>query len=155
MSSKFKVQSSKLVDGARWSAVCRAVLFAVLLILTAAYRPLTTVSAHEGEDHSKDAKTTAATPAANAESVSIVTAELGKTAGLIGGASAALDEIFARDRLMSWIDEGTPRSSIGRAAWPASVGRTSPEVREDRRSPDAAGRTSRMPAGASPAGHVP
>jgi membrane fusion protein, heavy metal efflux system len=75
MSSKFKVQSLKLVDDLQWSAVCRAVLFAVLLILTAAYRPLTTVSAHEGEDHSKDAKTTAATPAANAEAVSIVTAE--------------------------------------------------------------------------------
>jgi predicted NBD/HSP70 family sugar kinase len=83
--------------------------------------------------------------------LSIVTAELGKTAGLIGGASAALDGIFARDRLTSWIDAGTPRSSVGRDAGATSVGRPSPGGRDDGDESDAAGRPTGMPASASPA----
>jgi len=39
----------------------------------------------------------------------LLASELGKTAGLIGGAAAALDDLFARDRLATWITQGSPR----------------------------------------------
>jgi predicted NBD/HSP70 family sugar kinase len=42
------------------------------------------------------------------EKLAIVQSELGKTAGLIGGASAALDKLFERDYLASWIIDGHP-----------------------------------------------
>lgn len=38
----------------------------------------------------------------------IVRSELGKTAGLIGAALAAVDEIFAWDYLRSWVEVGSP-----------------------------------------------
>lgn len=72
--SNFKFQISDLVIGGRWSVVSRALVFALLLLLFTVHQPLTTVSAHEGEDHSKDAKTTTAAPT-SAQPVSIVTAE--------------------------------------------------------------------------------
>ena len=49
------------------------------------------VSAHEGEDHSKDAKTTAATTTATAETVSVVTAERN-----ISGESGAFNLVLKR-----------------------------------------------------------
>jgi predicted NBD/HSP70 family sugar kinase len=39
----------------------------------------------------------------------LVASELGKTAGLIGGASAALDDLFDRDFIATWIEQGSPR----------------------------------------------
>ncbi len=54
-SSKFKVQSSKSVVGGRWSVVR---IF--LLLLLTAHCLLLTVSAHEGEDHSKEKTQTTA-----------------------------------------------------------------------------------------------
>jgi len=43
------------------------------------------------------------------DNLPLVASELGKTAGLIGGASAALDDIFSRARLATWIQQGSPR----------------------------------------------
>ncbi len=63
------------------------------------------------------------------ENLPIVSSELGKTAGLIGGASAALDELFERDRLATWITHGSPRhvakdeaDGPRRAPLPRSIG---------------------------------
>lgn len=39
----------------------------------------------------------------------LLPSELGKTAGLIGGASAALDDLFEREHLATWVALGTPR----------------------------------------------
>lgn len=45
------------------------------------------------------------------ESMSVTASELGKTAGLTGGASAALDAVFERDRVAEWIALGAPRTT--------------------------------------------
>lgn len=66
-SSQFKFQISNVMVGGRWSVVS---MLAFLLLTT--YWLLPAVSAHEGEDHSGDSKTTAP---ANAAKVSIVSAE--------------------------------------------------------------------------------
>jgi cobalt-zinc-cadmium efflux system membrane fusion protein len=68
----FKNQPS--ANGNKPSAVRN--YFALLFLLLAAHFLLLTVQAHEGEDHSKDNKTTvAAAPAQTAATVSVVTAE--------------------------------------------------------------------------------
>ncbi|MGI8642306.1 MAG: efflux RND transporter periplasmic adaptor subunit [Pyrinomonadaceae bacterium] len=76
MSSKFKVQSSKLVVGGAkgWLVVSKIKAVALLLSLFTIHYSLFTVSAHEGEDHSAEKKTTTA-PTNAAQTVSIVTAE--------------------------------------------------------------------------------
>jgi predicted NBD/HSP70 family sugar kinase len=51
------------------------------------------------------------------DNLPLVASELGKTAGLIGGASAALDDLFERERLGTWISQGSPR----RAPLPAGA----------------------------------
>ena len=61
------------------------------------------------------------------ENLTLVRSELGKTAGLIGGAQAALEGLFADDRLETWIDHGTPRL-------PAASGTERPK--RDRRAVD-------------------
>ena len=49
------------------------------------------------------------------DNLPLVASELGKTAGLIGGAAAALDDLFARERLATWITQGSPRHASGRS----------------------------------------
>ena len=72
--------------------------FCILLLLITANCSLITVNAHEGEDHSKDAKTTSAAPT-NAQPVSIVTAERN-----IEGASGSFNLVLKRS-------PGDPRAS--------------------------------------------
>ena len=67
--SKFKIQNSKFANGSRWLMV-GVVLFLVLTGNTLRV----SVTAHGGEDHSKDAKTTVAAPV-DSQPESIVTAE--------------------------------------------------------------------------------
>ena len=43
------------------------------------------------------------------ENLHVVRSELGKTAGLIGGAEAALDELFEHEYLKGWIEYGAPQ----------------------------------------------
>lgn len=50
------------------------------------------------------------------DNLQLVASELGKTAGLIGGASAALDDLFDRNHLATWITHGTPRRPHHRGA---------------------------------------
>ena len=45
------------------------------------------------------------------ESLTLARSELGKTAGLIGGAQAAIEGLFAEDVLETWIDAGSPRAT--------------------------------------------
>jgi predicted NBD/HSP70 family sugar kinase len=50
------------------------------------------------------------------ENLRLVRSELGKTAGLVGGALAALDDLFAPSYLKAWVEHGSPRmSAIGGA----------------------------------------
>jgi glucokinase-like ROK family protein len=42
------------------------------------------------------------------QSLQIVRAEMGRTAGLVGAALAVVDELFAPEYLRSWIDQGSP-----------------------------------------------
>lgn len=42
------------------------------------------------------------------EDLSIVLAEMGKTASLVGGALAVVDQLLAQDYLAEWIDQGAP-----------------------------------------------
>jgi predicted NBD/HSP70 family sugar kinase len=42
------------------------------------------------------------------ENLQLVRSELGKTAGLIGGAEAALDDLFDLEYLKAWIEHGSP-----------------------------------------------
>jgi predicted NBD/HSP70 family sugar kinase len=44
------------------------------------------------------------------ENLQLVRSELGKTAGLLGGAEAALDDLFEPTYLRTWIEEGSPGS---------------------------------------------
>ena len=76
MSSKFKVQSSRSVVSNQWrkAAVNKIKAFALLLSLFTVHFSLFTVSAHEGEDHSADKKTTTATQTTGAK-ITSVTAE--------------------------------------------------------------------------------
>jgi predicted NBD/HSP70 family sugar kinase len=62
----------------------------------------------------------------------LVRSELGKTAALLGGAFAALDDLFAPDHLRRWVDRGSPRA-LGALDSPAGgqtgQGRARPEQR--------------------------
>jgi predicted NBD/HSP70 family sugar kinase len=49
------------------------------------------------------------------DNLTLLRSELGKTAGLLGGAQAALEGLFADEFLMDWIDSGNPRSLAQRA----------------------------------------
>ncbi len=42
------------------------------------------------------------------QSLQIVRAEMGRTAGLVGAALAVVDELFSPEYLRSWIDQGSP-----------------------------------------------
>ena len=42
------------------------------------------------------------------ENLNVVLAEMGKTASLVGGALAVVDELLAQDYLAEWIDQGAP-----------------------------------------------
>ena len=42
------------------------------------------------------------------ENLHLVRSELGKTAGLLGGAQAALDDLFEAQYLKTWIRQGRP-----------------------------------------------
>ncbi len=53
------------------------------------------------------------------ESLTLARSELGKTAGLIGGAQAAIEGLFADDVIETWIDVGSPKSTA-REAFEAS-----------------------------------
>jgi predicted NBD/HSP70 family sugar kinase len=46
------------------------------------------------------------------DNLTLLRSELGKTAGLIGGAQAALEDLFAEEYLMGWIDNGSPRAQV-------------------------------------------
>jgi predicted NBD/HSP70 family sugar kinase len=43
------------------------------------------------------------------ENLQVMRSVLGKTAGLIGGAEAALDDLFDAEHLKAWIEQGSPR----------------------------------------------
>jgi hypothetical protein len=65
------------------------------------------------------------------EDLSIVLAEMGKTASLVGGALAVVDQLLAQDYLAEWIDQGSPvwEASDGRAELAPSIVRSSPPTR--------------------------
>ena len=46
------------------------------------------------------------------QSLQIVRAEMGRTAGLVGAALAVVDELFAPDYLRTWIDHGSPAHHV-------------------------------------------
>ncbi len=72
-SSRLKVQSSKSAAGGQRYVTKKASVF--LLLLLTAYCSLLAVSAHEGEDHSKDAKKETTVAPVASQPASIVTAE--------------------------------------------------------------------------------
>lgn len=53
------------------------------------------------------------------EDLSIVLAEMGKTASLVGGALAVVDQLLAQEYLAEWIDQGAP-------VWESDDGRPDP-----------------------------
>ena len=52
------------------------------------------------------------------QSLQIVRAEMGRTAGLVGAARAVVDELFAPEYVRSWIEQGVPAPSP-RGPWRA------------------------------------
>jgi predicted NBD/HSP70 family sugar kinase len=65
------------------------------------------------------------------ESLTLARSELGKTAGLMGGAQAAIEGLFAEDVLETWIDVGSPRATSLDAS--DRPGRLEPAVDSSRR----------------------
>jgi predicted NBD/HSP70 family sugar kinase len=55
------------------------------------------------------------------EDLSIVPAEMGKTASLVGGALAVVDQLLAQEYLAEWIDQGAP-------VWEPDDGRPDPGI---------------------------
>ncbi len=65
------------------------------------------------------------------EDLSIVPAEMGKTASLVGGALAVVDQLLAQDYLVEWIDQGSPvwEAEGGPAGSPPSIVHSPPPTR--------------------------
>lgn len=51
------------------------------------------------------------------QDLQVIRSEMGKTAGLVGGALAVVDELFRPEVLRTWVGAGSPRREVGVRPW--------------------------------------